>query len=67
MAFIASVAAHDAVARRDGAAPKGFLRKLMDVVAEAQMRRAEREIRRFGHLHVVSWDSDADRPIERTS
>jgi hypothetical protein len=59
MAFIASVADRTTASRRDGATPKGFVRSLLDVVAEAQMRRAEREIRRFDHLDDISWETDA--------
>jgi hypothetical protein len=58
MAFIASVADQMA-SRRDGAATRGLMRMLLDVFAEARMRRAEREIRRFDHLDDVSWTSDA--------
>ena len=58
MAFIASVADQMA-SRLDGTATKGFVRRLLDVFAEAQMRRAERGIRRFDHLDSVSWTSDA--------
>lgn len=67
MAFTASTAANHAATSptADRPASTGFFRKLLDIFAEAQMRQAEREIRRFRHLHNASWESDADRPIER--
>jgi hypothetical protein len=69
MAFIASVTARHAVTAptQEPAASKGFFRMLLDILTEAQTRQAEREIRRFRHLHNISWESNADRPIERRS
>jgi hypothetical protein len=61
MTSVAPVAAH-AAATSPRKAQKGLFRRLLDVLAEAQMRQAERELRRFRHLHDASWESDADHP-----
>jgi hypothetical protein len=64
MTFITSVQAND-VAASPTKGSQSLLRRILDLLAEAQMRQAEREVRRFRHLHDVAWESDVDRPMER--
>jgi hypothetical protein len=63
MAFLTFASVNSPVEPRTegGTRRHSWFRRFSDAYAAAQMRQAERGIRRFCHLHAIAWSADMDR------